>query len=294
MIRFTVGPCEAGRADLVLQRRFPASTRTLLARFFADRQVRVDGTIAKKGTRVRDGAVVELASEPPCPDDLRAIADPDSALEVLYEDADLVAIAKPAATPTHPLARDERGTAANALVALYPECIGLGDDPRESGFVHRLDADTTGAMVAARNRAAWDALRAAFAAGQVGKEYLALVVGQVDAPAGTDEPIGNQEARTSWTVERALGPYTLLRCAARTGRMHQIRIHLAGAGLPIVGDERYGAGTGAPAELVGHFLHAARLDLPHPRRGDRLVIEAPLPADRARLIERLTATAATT
>jgi len=286
MIRFTVEPGETGRVDRVLARRFPGTTRALLARFFADRQVRVDGAVAKKGTQVRAGAVVELAAEPPTPDDLRAVPEPDAPLAVLYEDADLIAIDKPPATATHPLRPGERGTAANALVARYPECAGLGDDPRESGFAHRLDTDTTGALVAARHREAWDALRDSFRSGRVTKEYLALVGGELADTGSCDEPIGNLEARTSWTVERRIGRYSLVRCVARTGRMHQIRIHLAALGAPIVGDRRYGDAAG-PALLTGHFLHAAALELPHPSSGERLRIDAPLPAERAELLERI-------
>ena len=285
MTRFTVEVDEAGRADRVLQKRFPDATRTLLSRYFAARQVIVDGAIAKKGTHVPAGAVVELRSPPPTPQDLLAVPEPDAPLDVLYEDADLVAINKAPATPTHPLAPGERGTAANALVARYPECAGVGDDPRESGFVHRIDTNTTGVLVAARNRGAWDALRAAFRAGDVHKHYLALVLGEVSEPGGSDEPLGNLEARTSWTVERSAGRYTLLRCVARTGRMHQIRIHLANAGNPIVGDAEYGDGSAPPGELTGHFLHATSIDIPHPKHGDRLVIEAPLPAERAKLLD---------
>jgi 23S rRNA pseudouridine1911/1915/1917 synthase len=266
--RFTVEAGEAGRADLVLQRRFPATTRKLLTAFFADKQVLVDGHVAKKGTRLRAGAVVELRSDPPTPDDLRAVADPAAPLDVLYEDDDLIAVNKRASTPSHPLARGETGTAANAIVARYPECAGLGDDPRESGLVHRLDAETTGVLVAARNRAAWEALRAAFTAGRVTKHYLALVEGAVD-DGESWEPIGDLDAHTRWTVDRRLGELTLLRCA------------------PVTGDTRYGSGAAPPAPLDGQFLHAERLELPHPTRGDRITFEAPLPADRVALLDRL-------
>lgn len=285
--RFTVEPDEAGRADLVLQRRFPGTTRKLLSKYFADKQVIVNGTIAAKGTPVTAGTVVELRSAPPTPEDLRAVPDPAASLAVLYEDADLIAVNKPASIPSHPLARGETGTLANAIVALYPECTGLGDDPRESGLAHRLDTETTGVLVAARNRPAWEAIRAAFAAGRVDKVYLALVEGTVDSAGEAFEPIGDLHAHTRWTVERHLGDYTLLRCVPVTGRMHQIRIHLAAAGAPVVGDARHGSGAPPPAPLNGHFLHASRLELPHPTRGDRLSVEAALPADRAALLNRI-------
>jgi 23S rRNA pseudouridine1911/1915/1917 synthase len=243
-------------------------------------QERAGGTaVARKGDPARAGARVTLAAPPADAAALRPLPDPDAPLAVLHADDHLLALAKPPGGPSHPLRAGERGTLANALVARYPECAGAGADPREAGLVQRLDAGTSGALLAARDRATWDALRALFRAGAVGKLYLALVHGAA-ADDESHQPIRDQPASTRWTVDRRLPGYTLLRCVAQTGRMHQVRIHLAGAGHPVVGDRDYGPLGAAPAGLIGHFLHAARLELSHPRGGAALVIEAPLPPDR--------------
>jgi 23S rRNA pseudouridine1911/1915/1917 synthase len=185
----------------------------------------------------------------------------------------------------------ELGTAANALVARHPDCAVASDDPREGGLVHRLDTGTSGVLVAARNRRAWGEAREEFRAGRVKKEYLALVLGApsldqgaIEAPLATRgkrsvvDPLG-RDARTEWRVEERLGARTLLRLLTSSGRMHQVRAHLAYAELPIVGDVLYGG----PAEpnLIGHFLHAERLTLLG------IEVSTPLPADRLTLLTRL-------
>ncbi len=276
MTHFTVEPGEVGRIDRVIQARFPGASRRQLARLFRDGHVRIDGRVAKKGATVTAGAEVVIDAEVPTPESLPPTPTPDAPLVVLHEDARIVAIDKPAGTPSHPLRAGEVGTVANALVARYPECAGVGDDPREAGLAHRLDRDTTGVIVAARDADAWRHLRDAFSFGQVRKQYLALVAARVTEPGESSDDIGGQPAHTDWFVDRAVGDFTLLRVVAHTGRMHQVRVHLARAGYPIVGDTRYG---GPPAD-TGCMLHASLVDLPHPD-GGRVTIEAPLPADRA-------------
>lgn len=282
-----------GRLDAVLRRAFPDAPRRELLGLIADGKVRVDGARARKGTRVAAGAAIELVEAPPSPADLRPAPDAGAPLDVVVETPQLVIVAKPAGVPSHPLRPGERATLANAIVARYPECADAGADPREGGLVHRLDTGTTGAIAAARDRATWEAARAAFRDRAVRKDYLALVAARVSHPGECEEPIAHAgrrarvaytvdalPAHTSWTVSARAGDYSLLSCRAHTGRMHQIRVHLAHAGMPIVGDELYG-GPPAPGPLVGHFLHAAHLAL--------LGVDAtaPLPAARLDLLRQL-------
>jgi 23S rRNA pseudouridine1911/1915/1917 synthase len=290
---FTVEEGEADRIDRVIAKRFPASSRRKVAELFDDNAVRLDGKLAKKGDRAAPGAVIELARAPVSPEELRVVPDAEVAarLTVLFEDTDVIVVSKPPGMPSQPLRAAERGTAANGIVALHMECAAVADDPRDGGLVHRLDGGTSGALAAARTRDAWKSLRAAFADGKVAKTYLALV----DAPPVSREceaPLAQRggkvvvdhtaglEAHTSWEVVRRIGERALVRCTATTGRMHQVRVHLATCGAPIAGDVLYG---GAPLpELVGFFLHAERLTLP-----GRAMIEAPLAADRVATLAAL-------
>ncbi|HJZ88038.1 MAG TPA: RluA family pseudouridine synthase [Polyangia bacterium] len=294
MREFVVGAGEAGeRVDKLVGAHLHAS-RAAVRRLIERGAVHVGGRRARKGQRLAAGQRVVVSETVPPPEALRPLPEPDAPLSVIAVDPDWVAIAKPAGPPSHPLAPAERGTVANALVARFPECADASTDPREGGLVHRLDGGTSGVLLAARSRPAWLGLREAFRSGQVEKHYLALVAG---APASEHGVIaaplesrgrravvdaGGRPARTEWRViERLAGGLTLLALSTRTGRMHQVRAHLAYAELPIVGDRLYG---GPPGEsgLCGHFLHAARIVLP----GGRELL-APLPPDRQTLLHRL-------
>jgi 23S rRNA pseudouridine1911/1915/1917 synthase len=274
----------ADRADKALARFFPDAGRRQLAELFDDGAVRVNGKRARKGDRVAVGDTVELAREPVSGEALRPAPDPDVPLTVLVERSELVVVAKPAGIPSQPLRAGELGTVANAIAFRFPECVAIGDDPRDGGLVHRLDIGTSGALVIARTLETYHALRDAFGAGQVVKHYLAITDGrpvarECDAPlvqrgkrVAVDATDG-LAAYTEFAVERAAADHALVRCIAQTGRMHQVRAHLAHVGAPITGDTLYG---GRP--LPGHdgfFLHAATIALP--LGADRLVVEAPLP-----------------
>lgn len=298
-LRFTLDDAEAGdRLDVVIARRFPGASRRRVMALFDEGAVHVGKRTAKKGDRALPGAVLTLDRAPTSDEDLRVAPDDEagSRLDVLHADDALVVVAKPAGMPSQPLRPGERGTAASGLVARFPECAGASPDPRDGGLVHRLDIGTSGALVAARTRAAWTALRAAFGAGRVDKTYLALV----DTPPVTrecDAPLAQRgrkvavdhtdglEAHTTWQVVERLGPRALLRCEARTGRMHQIRVHLATCGAPITGDTLYG---GAPLPGLDHFfLHAASVRLPDTGVTAALAVDAPLPADREAVLAAL-------
>lgn len=301
--RFAVPAGGDDRVDRVVAARFPASSRRRVVELIEAGGVRVDGRLARKGDRVTAGAVIELARAPATRDDLRVTPDPDAAarLTILHVDDALVVMAKPPGMPSQPLRAGELGTAASGLVALHPECAAVADDPRDGGLVHRLDRGTSGLLVAARTRAAWQALRAAFADRRVDKTYLALVEAAPVSRA-CEAPLAQRgrrvvvdhtdglDARTAWEVVARLGARCLVRCTATTGRMHQVRVHLATCGAPIVGDTLYGGGP-LPG-LIEFFLHAERLTLP-PRPGHAapLTVTAPLPPDREAVLAALAAPA---
>ena len=286
-MKLTAG--EDGRIDKVLAKHYPAAGRRALAALFDEGAVKVAGKRAKKGDRVAIGDEIELAHEPATGEALAPVADPAVALDVLVERPELIAVAKPAGVPSQPLRAGETGTIANGLAARWPECatvgVDAGADPRDGGLVHRLDIGTSGVLVAARTPDAYRALRDAFHGGRVTKEYLAITCGrpvsrESDAPLvqrGDHVRVDYTDglpAHTMFAVERASDTHALVRCRATTGRMHQVRAHLAHAGAPIAGDTRYG-GAAVPGH-DGFFLHAARLVLP--LGGETLQIDAPLPA----------------
>jgi 23S rRNA pseudouridine1911/1915/1917 synthase len=300
---FTVAATDEGaRLDQWLARALDCSRRQA-QRLIDEGGVRVDGARVAKGARVHAGAAVAVAHAPPRPDELRPIPEPDAPLATLHVDDTLVAVDKPAGVATHPLRAGERGTLANALVARFPECALVADDAREGGVAHRLDIETSGVVLAARTRPAWQALRHAFSDGAVAKEYLALVAGAppptgtIDLPlvqagrhvrAAGDRALDALDAVTDFeTLARGDG-VALVRARSSSGRMHQIRVHLAHLGHPLVGDALYGGPPPAPGTR-GHFLHAAAVTFPHPSTGARSRIEAPLPPDRAAALAAMVA-----
>jgi 23S rRNA pseudouridine1911/1915/1917 synthase len=276
----------ADRVDKAIARFYPDAGRRQLAELFEQGAVRVNGRRARKGDRVVAGDTVELTREPVSGDALRPAPDPDVPLTILLELSELVVVDKPAGIPSQPLRAGELGTIANAIAFRYPECVAIGDDPRDGGLVHRLDIGTSGVLVVARTNHTYHALREALGAGRVAKHYLAITDGRPAAPdcdapltqrgkRAVVDPTDGLPAYTQFLVERsAPAPaHALVRCIAHTGRMHQVRAHLAHVGAPITGDILYG---GIP--LPGHhgfFLHAASISLP--LGGDLVVAEAPNP-----------------
>ncbi len=287
-LHFVIPEGQAGRVDQIVGSRYPAASRRRLADLFTNGQVRVDGKKVKKGQFVQAGQHVEL-SRPPIDDESLRVCPEAGELALVYEDEHLLVINKPPGLPSHPLLAGELGTVANMLVHRHPECAMVGEDPREAGLAHRLDIHTSGLLLAARDAHTWQALREAFAQGNIDKTYLAAVH---ERPFGDEcqEPLlqksrkvsvdySGLEAHTTWQVLAHTEEYSFLRCKAHTGRMHQVRAHLAHCGSPIVGDTLYGGQS--CEDFVGHFLHASQISFTHPHTGEHLDVRAPLPALRA-------------
>jgi len=308
----TVEPEEAGeRLDLFLHRRLPELSRSALKRLIEDGLVRIDGRAPKASRMLRAGELVELRVPPPPPP---LPVPQEIPFDLLHEDASFLVIGKPAGLVVHPGAGNVTGgTLVNALLARTDRLSREAGDFRP-GIVHRLDRETSGLMVIARDDDTHRRIAAQFKARMVRKEYLALAHGIPAAPEGrVAEPIGRsltdrkrmavrhdsggKPAITAWRAVGTLGELTWFRCFPHTGRTHQIRVHLKSIGHPILCDFVYGRertitlsqarghrpqGKEAPV-LARHALHALRLAFRHPEDGRPLAFEAPLPADLATL-----------
>jgi len=289
------------RIDRYLAEQQTWGSRAQVQRLIAAGLVLVDDLPAKPGTLLRLGQVVSVAAAPPAPPP--AVEAEDIPLAVLYEDAWLLAIDKPPGLVVHPAPGHWRGTLVSALLHHW-RGTPAGLDPQRPGIVHRLDKDTSGVLVIAKDPATLAALGSQFRAREVEKEYVAFVWGRVRSQAGViDEPIGRhrterkrmtirrggREAVTAYRVVERFDAVTVLRLFPKTGRTHQLRVHVAAIGHPIVGDAVYGRGRGRAAEdlLPRQALHAARLTVRHPVTGDRVSFEAPLAPDLVELRRRL-------
>jgi 23S rRNA pseudouridine1911/1915/1917 synthase len=300
-LELLVGEDEAGlRLDQALA-SLAGVTRAQARRWIDEGRARLAGRAARAAQRVAAGERIE--AEPPEP--AAARLEPEAiALAVLHEDADLIVVDKPAGLVVHPAPGHPGGTLVNALLHRCGDLAGIGGVLRP-GIVHRLDRGTSGVMVAAKSDAAHASLAAQFHDHSVERVYLALVRGAPSAAEGrVERPIGRhprdrkrmsvggtapRRAATAWRVRErfAARGCALLEVRPETGRTHQIRVHLAASGLPIVGDPVYGRARRGELPIERPALHAAVLGFTHPRSGARLRFEAPLPADFRAALERL-------
>jgi 23S rRNA pseudouridine1911/1915/1917 synthase len=288
-----------GRIDRYLAERFPSLTRSAVQRLIDEGAVLVNGRPTRPSYRPVAGDAVSLRLAEPEPHRLEPEPLP---LNVLYEDEHLLVLDKPAGMVVHPGAGRASGTLVNALLAYRPDIVRADLDPQRPGIVHRLDRETSGLLVVAAHREAQAALQAMFKRREVHKGYLALVVGvltpergAIEAPIGRD-PIhrrrmavlaeGGRFARTEYVVREVIGSYALLEVTLVTGRTHQIRVHLASIGHPVVGDRVYGRRR-ETLHVPRQFLHAWRLSFEHPVLRTPLAFEAELPADLAGILDDL-------
>jgi 23S rRNA pseudouridine1911/1915/1917 synthase len=293
-----------GRLDHFLTQGGSFGTRSQVQRLIAAGRVLVNGRAVKAGVALRIGDEVSVEPLPAEHEPSRNQAE-DIPLDVLYEDEDILVIDKPVGLVVHPAPGHGQGTLVNALLHRW-RGAPTGLDELRPGIVHRLDRDTSGVLVIGRSAEVVMRLSAQFRSREVSKEYLAVVwrnprpkVGVIDKPLGRHPTRrkrmairdGGRPALTRYEVVEEFGDLTLLRVRPETGRTHQIRVHLASLGHPILGDVVYGRARAVADSLVRDFprqaLHAARLELEHPRSGQRITFEAPLPADLEALLAHL-------
>jgi 23S rRNA pseudouridine1911/1915/1917 synthase len=300
-------PAEAaGRLDRAVADALGVG-RAAVKQAFLQGRVRADGRRVRGSDRAVAGVLVAIELEEPA-----GAPEPDATdpLHVLAGSPRWIVADKPAGVATHPLRAGERGTLANGVVAEYPECATASLEPREGGAVHRLDADTSGCVLFARDREAWEHLRRQLTDRTVEKVYLALVAGRVSSGGVCSVPLAQRGGRsvpvpdegrgdrlpsrtgtprpaeTRWEVARSFERHTLLEVRIPTGAMHQIRAHLAFLGHPVAGDVDYGGAAASLPGLDRHFLHAWKLGFERPE-GGRVEVQSPIPPELADALARL-------
>ncbi len=304
------------RLDVVVASHVHACSRSMAAALIAAREITVDGCAKKPGYRVKTGE--RIAGRIPAPAPVVFQPEPIP-LHILYEDEHLAVINKQPGLVVHPAPGHSSGTLVNALLHHCPDLQGIGGALRP-GIVHRLDRDTSGTMVVAKTAAAHEALAQQFKYRKVRKTYLALVFGKMPRQDGViDLPIGrhpverkkmsttsrrHRSALTRWRVREKLGPASLLEVDLKTGRTHQIRVHCAAIGHPVVGDAVYGSRRQRKSRLKTmekdrqvvarlllsaprQMLHAWRLEFDHPDSGEQLEFESPIPDDMLHIVQEL-------
>jgi 23S rRNA pseudouridine1911/1915/1917 synthase len=292
---------EAGtRLDKILVDHFPDLSRAQLQTYIKEGYITVNGIPAKPSAKLRGGEVIRVE----LPDAPETTMQPEHIdLDILYEDSEIAVIEKPAGMVVHPGTGVTSGTLVNALLARYPEIGQMYGSERRQGIVHRLDKDTSGLMVIARTKPALNRLMAQFQERSVDKVYLALLertpktlTGRIEAPIARD----HQQRKRMAVVREGKPAITefkviesdfrdgqaLVEVKLLTGRTHQIRVHMAFIGCPIVGDTVYGFRK-QRLGLKRHFLHAAKLSFNHPKTGERMTFESPLPAGLQNVLDKL-------
>ncbi|MTQ98671.1 RluA family pseudouridine synthase [Pseudoflavonifractor sp. BIOML-A6] len=290
---------EGERCDQFLSRQLPELSRSAAQRLLEEGAVTLRGVRVKKNYKTAPGDELVLV----LPDPVEADVLPqDIPLDVAYEDDDVIVVNKAVGMVVHPAAGHPDGTLVNALLYHCGESLSGINGELRPGIVHRIDRDTSGLIIAAKNDFAHLALAGQLQDHSLYREYEAVAVGGFQEDAGSvSAPIGRhysdrkkmavdrlrgREAITHWTVLERFSGYTHLQCRLETGRTHQIRVHLASIGHPLLGDTVYGAKKPYPG-LAGQCLHAKRLSFVHPRTGERVTVECPLPEYFRLVLEKL-------
>lgn len=294
------------RLDLLVASRISGCSRSIAASLIRNGKIRVQGGVKKPGYRTRPGDEICGTVPPPEPVSFKPEPIP---INILYEDNDIIVINKPPGIVVHPAPGHYSGTLVNALLYHCPWLEGIGGEIRP-GIVHRLDKDTSGVMVVAKNDGAHQNLSLQFKSRRIKKKYLALVYGRMESESGRVVlPIGrhpvdrkkmsthsrkSRMAETTWQVRKRFARATLVEIHLKTGRTHQIRVHFAAIKHPVVGDSVYGgrkAGKRTEYDLFGsvprQMLHAWRLQFAHPKTQKILCFEAPIPSDMEDILEKL-------
>ena len=298
-LELTVDSPDPNRLDRWLTANVKELSRNRVQKLIDWEYVQLNGQLCtNKKEAVQAGDRIHLTIPEPRPLELTP---EDIPLDILYEDEHLIILNKPAGLVVHPAPGNMSGTLVNAVLAhCGDQLLGIGGVQRP-GIVHRLDKDTTGAIVVAKTDLAHSDLQAQMKAKTARREYLGVVYGAPKADSGTiDAPLGRHPADrkknavvplekgrtaiTHWQVEERLGNFSLLRFRLETGRTHQIRVHSSYVGHPIVGDPTYGSGRDVGVNLPGQALHAERLELRHPATGEQVVAIAPLPEHFLKLL----------
>ncbi|MUG96289.1 RluA family pseudouridine synthase [Scytonema sp. UIC 10036] len=295
-------PDSDARLDRYLRQELPNLSRSRIQQLIEQGNVQLNGkpcTSKKISVKAGDNITLNIPEAEPL-----ELQPEEIPLDILYEDSSLLIINKPAGLVVHPAPGHQDGTLVNAILAHCPNLPGIGGVQRP-GIVHRLDKDTTGAIVIAKTEQAHQALQAQLKAKTAGREYLGIVYGAPKTESGTiDLPIGRHPvdrkkmavvpvekggrlAVTHWKVRERLGNYTLMHFQLETGRTHQIRVHSAQIGHPIVGDPVYSSGRSVGVNLPGQALHAWKLKLQHPVSGEWIEVSAALPQIFTTLLEVL-------
>lgn len=286
------------RLDAFLAKELKELSRSHLQKLITAEKVTVNGQSKKANFKVTAGDYIEISLPEP---DVIDIKPENIPLDILYEDNDIIVINKPRGMVVHPAAGVESGTLVNALLFHCKDLSGINGVIRP-GIVHRLDKDTSGVMVAAKNDAAHLSLAEQIKNKTAKRVYNAIVFGNIKESGGTINgdigrnpndrqkmaivTVNGKPATTKFKVIERFGQYTLIECHLLTGRTHQIRVHMTSIGHPLVGDPKYGKGK-SPFKIEGQALHSMNLTLKHPRTNEEMYFEAPLPADMNKILSAL-------